>query len=147
VLVLVAGELVEHVNTHTHSRTCFRVQPDSDGEYVDSHTVVPTTSPQANRGSYTASGVYSPLSEEERKEQDEEVMESDKKVLEGVMARLDNVGALFKANTLGLFGVPRNQKAATAVRQEAAMLAMKLIGRFAGLSFHSFFFFIAHFSK
>ena len=45
-----------------------------------------------------------------------------------VKARLNNVGAVFKGVTFGLFNVPRDDEAAKAVRTEATLLAMRRTG-------------------
>jgi hypothetical protein len=83
-------------------------------------------------GSYTSNGLHKPLSAQEAGEADAEELASDEKVLPAVMARLDNVGCVFKGPTFGLFGVPRNPAASLAVRREAVLLSLRAVGKCLG---------------
>ena len=49
-------------------------------------------------------------------------------VTEHVLARMKNVGAVFKGATLGLFNIARDAKASLAVRTEASLMAVRRSG-------------------
>ena len=58
--------------------------------------------------------------------------EDDDKVADHLKARLNNVGAMFKGATFGLFNVPRDIAASLAVRTEATLLSMRRGGQMPG---------------